>query len=104
MARGPADLGWAAYLVAEGDTPPQKPISVADGLQVYNGHYLFALEPPPLTTAPEVAHFVSAVYAWLNASFGPPQPTFSGSALVWIPDATTPAFGDPSSYAFTIQA
>ncbi|MDX6667697.1 MAG: hypothetical protein QOK04_1077, partial [Solirubrobacteraceae bacterium] len=104
MARGPADVGWAAYLVAEGDKPPQKPISVADGLQVYNGHFLFALTPPALTTAPEVAHFVSAVYDWLNQSFGPPQPTFGGSALVWIPDAATPAFGNPSSYAFTIQA
>ncbi|MDQ3935644.1 MAG: hypothetical protein M3340_13545, partial [Actinomycetota bacterium] len=104
MARGPGDPGWAAYLIAEGRSPPGAPISVTDGLERYDGHFLLAPTAPPLGTAGEVDRFTTGVYAYLDASFGQPNPPFRGSALVWIPDPAAPRFGDADAYAFTIQA
>ena len=99
LPRAPGDVGWVGYLVKQGEAPPPRPITILQGLREVAGHFLFAPTAPPLGTPDEVLHFVTAVWNYLNESFGR-DGVFHERACVWIPDPRTPSFGPPIKYAF----
>jgi len=101
MPRGTDDAGWCGYLLKRGTRPPAGSLTIAEGLETYNGHFLFALSAPALGTGAEVERFELAVWEYLDNAFGGPRREFRGKACVWIPEARTPMFGPAGEYAFT---
>lgn len=99
----PADGGpWCGYLLGRGDRAPGRPIDVEASFRDFDGHYLFALQAPPLATREDVDRLVDRTRSWLDASFGTSSPRrFDQRACVWIEDPARPAFGRPDASAFT---